>query len=358
MDSLLHDWPEPVVAVQSIAESGSTLIPNKYVKPAADRPTVPGSSAGRELSIPIIDLGKLAGGVVDCRAVIRAISDACRDWGFFQVVNHGVDMEVVRAVLGVWREFFKLPMEEKKKLANSPRTYEGYGSRLGVEKDSSLDWGDYFYLHLLPHCIKNFDKWPTVPGACREITEEYGRQMVNLCETVMKVLSMSLGFDVGFLKEKFGGEEIGACMRVNYYPTCPQPELTLGLSAHSDPGGLTVLLADDRVPGLQVRKGNDWVTVNPIPGALIINVGDQIQVLSNATYKSVEHRVVVNEAEERLSIAFFYNPKSDLPLEPVKELITQDRPQLYRAMTFNEYRLYIRKKGPSGKTQVESLKAM
>lgn len=167
MDSPLHDWPEPVVAVQSIAESGATLIPFNYVKPAAERPTVARTTTTRELSIPIIDLGKLAAGVVDCRAVIREISDACRDWGFFQVVNHGVDMKLVKAVMGVWGEFFHLPMEEKKKLANSPKTYEGYGSRLGVEKGATLDWGDYFYLHLLPHCIKNFDKWPTVPSNCR-----------------------------------------------------------------------------------------------------------------------------------------------------------------------------------------------
>ena len=81
------------------------------------------------------------------------------------------------------------------------------------------------------------------------------------------------------------------------------------------------------------------------------------QVLSNAMYKSVEHRVVVNAAEERLSLAFFCNPKSDLPLGPAPELVTPNRPPLYQPMTYNEYRLYIRKNGPGGKTQVESLKA-
>ncbi|PKA50603.1 Protein SRG1 [Apostasia shenzhenica] len=362
MDSLLHCWPEPVVPVQSIAESGASFIPACYIKPPADRPHEAVAATGvrcREMSIPVIDLSHLSAGAVECLATMRAISDACRDWGFFQVVNHGVNGELVAAAAAVWRDFFLLPMPEKMKLANSPKTYEGYGSRLGVEKDAVLDWGDYFFFNLLPHSLKNYDKWPKLPSSnFREITEEYGRQMVNLCGTLMKVLSISLGLDVGFLQEKFGGEEFGACMRVNYYPKCPQPELTLGLSAHSDPGGLTILLGDDHVPGLQVRKGDSWVTVQPVPGALIVNVGDQIQVLSNTTYKSVEHRVVVNAAAERLSIAFFYNPKSDLPLAPARELVAPGRLPLYRPMTFDEYRLYIRKKGPRGKEQVESLEAI
>ncbi|KAK8950048.1 Leucoanthocyanidin dioxygenase [Platanthera guangdongensis] len=238
MDSLLNEWPEPIVAVQSIAESGAALIPECYVKPIADRPAAPAGAAGKDPGIPVIDLGRLGGSAVECRATMRAIADACREWGFFQAVNHGVDADLIDEMVAVWREFFYLPMEEKKKLANSPQTYEGYGSRLGVEKGAALDWGDYFYLHLLPNCAKNFDKWPTNPASCRKITEKYGRQMTNLCGTLMKVLSISLGLDVGYLQEKFGGDEIGTCMRINYYPKCPQPELTLGLSPHSDPGGL------------------------------------------------------------------------------------------------------------------------
>lgn len=76
----------------------------------------------------------------------------------------------------------------------------------------------------------------------------------------------------------FGGEDIGACLRVNFYPKCPQPDLTLGLSSHSDPGGLTLLLPDENVPGLQVRRGESWVTVDPVPDAFIVNIGDQMQV--------------------------------------------------------------------------------
>ncbi|ONK77057.1 uncharacterized protein A4U43_C02F2650 [Asparagus officinalis] len=277
---------------------------------------------------------------------MKAISDACKEWGFFQVINHGVSLDLVAKMRTVWREFFHLPVEAKKKLANSPKTYEGYGSRLGVEKGAILDWGDYYFLHVLPEHVKNYDKWPANPESCREITEEYGRDVVKLCGTLMKVLSISLGLDVGYLQKAFGGDEVGACIRVNYYPKCPQPDLTLGLSAHSDPGVLTIVLADDRVKGLQVRKGNAWVNVQPEPNAFIVNIGDQMQG-DGQTHTA-----------ERFCVVLFYNPRSDLPLFPARELVTTERPQLYQPMTFNEYRLYIRKRGPKGKTQVESLKAI
>lgn len=96
----------------------------------------------------------------------------------------------------------------------------------------------------------------------------------------MKVLSLNLGLEEDYLQNAFGGENIGACLRVNFYPKCPQPDLTLGLSSHSDPGGMTLLLPDDHVTGLQVRKDNHWITVKPAPHAFIVNIGDQIQVFS------------------------------------------------------------------------------
>jgi isopenicillin N synthase-like dioxygenase len=82
-----------------------------------------------------------------------------------------------------------------------------------------------------------------------------------------------------------------------------------------------------------------------------------MQVLSNAVYKSVEHRVTVSAAEDRLSMAFFYNPRSDLPIAPMPELVTADRPAMYPEMTFDEYRDYIRQRGLAGKAQLESLQS-
>lgn len=363
----MQEWPEPVVRVQAVAESGLAAIPCRYVKPPRDRPSAtptPSDNDDDDIAIPVIDLGALLAADEEGRVTMsKAVAAACREWGFFQVVNHGVRPELMRAAREAWRGFFRLPIPAKQQYANLPRTYEGYGSRVGVQKGGPLDWGDYYFLHLAPDAAKSPDKyWPTNPGICKEVSEEYGREVIGLCERLMKVMSASLGLDETRFQEAFGGSDCGACLRANYYPRCPQPDLTLGLSAHSDPGVLTVLLADEHVRGLQVRRrggvDGDWVTVQPVPDAFIVNVGDQIQIMSNSVYKSVEHRVIVNAMEERISLALFYNPRGDLPIAPASELVTRGRPSLYpRPMTFDEYRVYIRKNGPKGKAQLEGLKA-
>ncbi|KAJ0028053.1 hypothetical protein Pint_34857 [Pistacia integerrima] len=353
----LQSWPEPVVRVQSLSESGLTSIPERYIKPTLHRPSV-NTEFHPHVNIPVIDLQNIFSNDQTLRDdTLSRISRACREWGFFQIVNHGVSHELMKNMREVWREFFKLPLETKQEYANSPDTYEGYGSRLGVEKGAKLDWSDYFFLNYMPLILRNPSKWPALPTSCRELVAEYGNEVVKLCGILMKVLSVNLGLGEDQLQNAFGGEEIGACLRVNFYPKCPQPDLTLGLSPHSDPGGMTLLLPDENVAGLQVRKGDNWITVKPAPNAFIVNIGDQIQVLSNAIYKSVEHRVIVNSGQERVSLAFFYNPKSDKLIQPMKELVTKNRPALYEAMTYDEYRLYIRRKGPCGKAQVDSLKS-
>ncbi|KAI5574775.1 hypothetical protein BDE02_10G167500 [Populus trichocarpa] len=274
----LQDWPEPIVRVQSLSDSGIPLIPERYVKPILQRPSV-NPTTSNDVNIPVIDLARLYGDDHALRAtILDQISIACREWGFFQVINHGVSPQLMDRAREVWRQFFHSPMEVKQAYANTPKTYEGYGSRLGVEKGAILDWSDYYFLHYLPLPLKDYNKWPAITADCRAVLDEYGKQLVELCGKLMKVLSINLGLGEEQLQNAFGGENIGACLRVNFYPKCPQPDLTLGLSSHSDPGGMTLLLPDSNVPGLQVRKDGNWITVKPVPHAFIVNIGDQIQV--------------------------------------------------------------------------------
>lgn len=168
-----QDWPEPIIRVQSLSERCTDSIPERYIKPLSERPSddVVAVDDDDDVNIPIIDLAGLYGGDPDARAsTLKQISEACNEWGFFQIVNHGVSPELMDMARETWRQFFHMPLEVKQQYANSPKTYEGYGSRLGIEKGAILDWSDYYYLHYLPLSLKDHNKWPTQPPSCRYIS--------------------------------------------------------------------------------------------------------------------------------------------------------------------------------------------
>jgi hypothetical protein len=169
MMTCAQTWPEPIVRVQALAQSGLNSIPSCYIKPSSQRPTQTSFAPQNDhINIPVINLEHLSSeDQVLKEKVLKQVSEACREWGFFQVVNHGIDHELMQSAKEVWREFFDLPLEVKEELANSPSTYEGYGSRLGVKKGAILDWSDYFFLHYMPPCLRNQAKWPALPSSLR-----------------------------------------------------------------------------------------------------------------------------------------------------------------------------------------------
>lgn len=373
MGPLLTSWPEPVQRVQLLAESGLQHVPSQYVRPHADRPQYPHTApvaASNPLAseigeaghgsldagsnIPVLDMEDLERGGERRDAFLRKLQAACEEWGFLQVRNHGVEEALIEGVRSAAGGFFKLPIAEKQLYANDPITYQGYGSRLGVSKGAVLDWGDYYFLNVLPSSSRDLTKWPTNPPLWRNMVEEYCKKMENVSKKLLGALSLSLNLQCKeTLEETFGEVDMG--LRINYYPPCPQPELTLGLSPHSDPGGLTLLLQDLNVDGLQVKApaSSSWVTVPRVPGALVVNLGDQLQILTNGRYKSVEHRVVVNNNYERLSIACFINPGNNMLISPVPELVPKNALPAYNAMTFKQYRSFIRSRGTNGKAHLD-----
>lgn len=162
---MVASWPEPIVSVQALSQTGVSTVPNRYVKPAHQRPVFNSNQSDADMEIPVVDMSEVWGKPKG----LKRVRSACEEWGFFQVVNHGVSHELMERMRGAWREFFELPLEEKRKYANSPETYEGYGSRLGVVKDAKLDWSDYFFLNYLPSSIRHPSKWPSQPPKIRYI---------------------------------------------------------------------------------------------------------------------------------------------------------------------------------------------
>lgn len=111
---------------------------------------------------------------------------------------------------------------------------------------------------------------------CRDIVSKYCEDVRELGFRLQELISESLGLEKDYIKSTLG--EQGQHMAVNFYPPCPQPELTYGLPGHTDPNALTILLQDLGVAGLQVLKDGKWIAVNPHPNAFVINLGDQLQV--------------------------------------------------------------------------------
>lgn len=174
----------------------------------------------------------------------------------------------------------------------------------------------------------------------RETMEEYRKELKKLAEKVMEIMDENLGLQKGYIKKAFNGigeekeeeekENAFFGTKVSHYPPCPHPEKVTGLRAHTDAGGVILLFQDDKVGGLQILKNNSnnqWIDVQPLANSIVINTGDQIEVLSNGKYKSVWHRVLASKDGNRRSIASFYNPSLKATIAPAPELLPENIPQ-------------------------------
>lgn len=203
-----------------------------------------------------------------------------------------------------------------------------------VKKEKVHNWRDYLRLHCYP-LDQYVPEWPSNPPSFKDIVSNYCSQVRDLGFRLQEAIAESLGLDKEHIKKVLG--EQGQHMAVNYYPPCPEPELTYGLPGHTDPNALTILLQDLEVAGLQVLKDGKWMAVKPYPNAFVINLGDQLQALSNGKYRSVWHRAIVNADKPRMSIASFLCPCDDALISPPNELTEDGTGAVYRNFTYAEY---------------------
>lgn len=349
MDGLLHQYDrlqKRLDLVQTLHERQVKDVPSRYILPSDQRPQ-PALHARH--TIPVIDLAAPA------IQIVSQLAQASTEWGFFQVVNHGIPLSLLERVTQVSKEFFELSVEEKKRQCPMrPGTFmlEGYGRSFDVSDETVLDWVDCLFHYLSPPYAKAVEHWPKTPTTYRETYEEYAEEVKRLSDKLLGMLSEGLGLQAEYLKNVT--KELMKQVAINYYPPCPQPDLVIGRRPHSDGGVLTVLL-DDQVEGLQVRKGDEWFNVARDPQALVINIGDMLQIISNGKYKSAEHRAVASLNQYRMSMVVFLFPEAGVIIGPADELIDEDHPKLYESTQSDKYATSYMSNDIRGKAQLESL---
>nr|XP_043620225.1 hyoscyamine 6-dioxygenase-like [Erigeron canadensis] len=320
MEKLLTSW-------SSTAKS----LPENYVFPVDLRP---GDTIFVPIcnTLPVIDLEVALARGRD--VAVQQILNACQDYGLFQVINHGVDNDLLSDTMSVVKEFFDMSNEDKASVYSEDPSKKSrlYTSTYDYDNEKVHLWRDNLRHHCYP--IEDYiHLWPQKPARYRDIVGKYSLRVGNLSSKILELISEGLGIGPDYFGEGLTGAQL---FSVNHYPPCPSPNLALGLPKHCDASLITFLLQDD-IYGLQVYRNNEWLGVQPIPNAFVVILGHQAQVVSNGKLISPEHRAITNSTTNRTSIVYSINPTPDSIIEPAKVLINETNRPLYRAFQFKEF---------------------
>ncbi|KAG6421974.1 hypothetical protein SASPL_118534 [Salvia splendens] len=242
-------------SVQSLVDASDNMkaLPSKYNLGVTND-----TRASSCESLPVIDYSALTSSDPHQRSkAVTELTEASADWGFFvvmQLVNHGVSEELIGSLFATVREFFSLPDDEKKqyeaKSTSSPIACGNFNLKSTSNETFTLQ---------------------RILVEYNERTRKMAREMVGAVVEFMELdrdyVEEALELDSSF--QKFGG---------NFYPACPQPDQTIGLPPHNDPGLFTILLIHNRLAGLQIERKSHWFEVNSPPNSMIVNVGDHLEV--------------------------------------------------------------------------------
>ncbi|KAI3513421.1 hypothetical protein L1887_20753 [Cichorium endivia] len=336
-----------VPSVKELVKESPTKVPPRYIRPDQD-PSISSSLLSSLPQVPIIDMELL---LSENNSELEKLHLACRDWGFFQLINHKVSCSLIEKVKKEIQEFLELPMEDKKKYWQKPGDLEGFGQAFVVSEEQKLDWGDMFYMITLPSHLRKPHLFPNLPLPFRDTLEEYSKEVKNAALETLLFIAKALNMKDEEMKVLF--DDGIQMMRMNYYPPCPEPEQVIGLTPHSDAGGITFLLQLNQVEGLQIKKNGIWIPVIPLSNAFIVNIGDILEIVTNGAYKSIEHRAVVNSQNERLSVATFLSPNLDGDISPAPSVVASERPPKFKRVTVVDYIKNVFSRELNGKSNIE-----
>lgn len=280
-------------------------------------------------SLPVVDIASFRSDPTSTEAqvCVQQLLAACHEVGFVYITGHGIDPTLDGALFAQAHEFFALPLAERQALAiANSAAFRGY-TTLGDERtNGSADWREQLDVgpeEAAPtdssgpawHRLRGPNQWPASLPAMQPAVLDWMDEMEALGVTCLRALAVGLGqsidcFDHAFLPES------DVHLKVIRYPQRASAEAEQGVGAHHDTGVLTYIAQDGG--GLQVETRDGFIDAEPMPGAYIMNLGEMLQRSTNGYLRATPHRVVSPVAGERISVAFFFNPRFETVFEPIE----------------------------------------
>ncbi|RZC62850.1 hypothetical protein C5167_024618 [Papaver somniferum] len=275
------------------------------------------------VSIPVIDLQKFPGQSAE-------ILKACKEWGCFRIINHGIPDKLMTDMKQVVRALFDRPLEIKRRNID---VIEGSGYRAPNQKNplyEALGLYDMGSSEAVETFCTQLDASPQQREVIKAYSNALHELIMELCGKLAE--SMGLSYDLA--------QGWPCQFRINKYNFTQESLGSSGVQIHTDSGFLTVLQEDDCVGGLEVlnKSSGKYVAVDPLPRSLCVNLGDMATVWSNGVFCNVRHRVQCKQAAIRISIALFLLGPKEAVVEAPRVFVDSNHPRLYKPFTYEDLR--------------------